>query len=518
MKQWKKGMAVILAFAVVIIGLNISPRFAEAVEAPQFFADDVIAEPGSEIEIPIKISGNTGIMGLGISFGFDKQVLTPVDDVKQTSLLVGQFNNTISNTLKDGTDTFNVLWQGTDNMYENGELFTLKFRVADNASGSTAVALTLIEDETYYGVDENNMPNVAVECKEVKVTVKEEAVPDKTAEPTQEPKPTEEPKKTPEPTKEPDDPTWTDEPIVPGEYWDGKPVPIYLYYYSDSKMTESVNGYRDDVYVEVDGNGEYAISYTAKTSTYNIDRLNLSTFETLSFLPAGIMIVPTKLQVGEKTYAIDKCSTEASYLYGVDIRDLYYDIDNVAGKVSVPVSAGDLITVYFRIEGMSKDGTMTIPTPVPSDPSATEQPAAPTNTPDWQTPATAVPNVPGQGTANVPGVQNPAETTPRPGVVPLDKIPAWNVSLKSVKTVGKKKLKVTWKWSLYQDGYQVQYAQNRGFTKKKKTVNVYWRHDNKTLSKLASKKTYYVRVRAYTVYMGRKYYGPWSNVKKCKVK
>lgn len=515
MKQWKKGMAVILAFAVVIIGLNISPRFAEAVEAPQFFADDVIAEPGSEIEIPIKISGNTGIMGLGISFGFDKQVLTPVDDVKQTSLLVGQFNNTISNTLKDGTDTFNVLWQGTDNMYENGELFTLKFRVADNASGSTAVALTLIEDETYYGVDENNMPNVAVECKEVKVTVKEAAVPDKTAEPTQEPKPTEEPKKTPEPTKEPDDPTWTDEPIVPGEYWDGKPVPIYLYYYSDSKMTESVNGYSDDVYVEVDGNGEYAISYTAKTSTYNIDRLNLSTFETLSFLPAGITIVPTKLQVGEKTYAIDKCSTEASYLYGVDIRDLYYDIDNIAGKVSVPVSAGDLITVYFRIEGMSKDGTMTIPTPVPTDSSATEQPSSPTNTPDGQTPATAAPNVPGTG--NVPGTQNPIVNNPPSVSAPAFSLPA-KVSLRSVKTAGKKKLKVAWRWSVDQDGYQIQYAQNRKFTKKKKTVNISPYYVDKTLSKLVSKKTYYVRVRACKYYIGKKYYGPWSNVKKCKVK
>ena len=347
MKQWKKGMAVILAFAMVIIGLNIGSKSARAEDAPRFFAEAVTAEPGSEIEIPVKISGNTGIMGLGITFGFDKQVLTPIDDVKQTSLLVGQFNNSIE-TMTEGAQEFNVKWQGTDNMKEDGELFTLKFKVADNASGSTKVTLTLLEDDTF----DEQYENKAVDCEDITITIK-----DATPEPTQAPKPTEEPDET------------------------------------------------------------------------------------------------------ETPYATKKP----------------YD-----------------------------------PTPSPS---ATEQPSGPTNAPG---PGTA--NVP--GAAPAPGGQGSVEQKSKSAQIPPEL-----VTLKSVKTAGKKKLKVTWKsrpfWTTYrirQNGYQIQYAQNKKFTKKRKTINVSGSSSKKTLSGLASKKTYYVRVRACKYYYGKKRYGSWSNVKKCKVK
>lgn len=534
MKQWKKGMAVILTLVLVVAGFNISAKFAIAADTPQFFADTITAEPGGQIEVPINISGNTGIMGIGLNIRFDKQVLTPVDDVKQTSLLVGQFNNSVEGALRDGTDNFDVLWQGTDNMTEDGELFTLKFQVAEKASGSTDITLTLLEDETF----NEQYENVTVDCKTVKVTVTGAEVPDETAAPTKAPKPEEseptvntpqpdettepddpiaEPDETaePEPTlnpEQPDEPTAEpDEPTVaPGEYWEGKPFEVYLYYESSDLFDsdgESINGYSDKVYTKIDGNGNYAVSFTAKKTTDNIYLLQLSTLDTPEYLPAGLKISPTTLRIGEKIYEIGECSETESWMYEINIR--HFNEDHIAGNVAVPVAAGDTVTVYFRVEGMDNEGTsgsQTLP------PGSTDVPSAVST----QEPATPqVPNASNSGSNNSNGVKTPYY--PLTGYSSVKKIPK-KVSLKSVKAAGKKKLKVKWKWLTGAKGFQVQYAMNRSFTKSRKTVNASAYAEEKTLKGMKSKKTYYVRVRAYNYVSGMKYYGSWSNIKKCKVK
>ncbi len=81
-----------------------------------------------------------------------------------------------------------------------------------------------------------------------------------------------------------------------------------------------------------------------------------------------------------------------------------------------------------------------------------------------------------------------------------------------------KKKKITFKWkSTTGTGYQYQWSTSKNFksnylTKTTKKTNV-------TISTSQSKKTYYVRVRAYKTHSnGTKYYGKWSTVKKVKVK
>ena len=82
---------------------------------------------------------------------------------------------------------------------------------------------------------------------------------------------------------------------------------------------------------------------------------------------------------------------------------------------------------------------------------------------------------------------------------------------------GKKKLTVNWTWD-GQDGFQLQCATNRRFTKNKKSCTVKGVRESKTFKKLKSGRTYYVRMRAYNSYSGTKYYGKWSKVKKVKIK
>lgn len=87
-----------------------------------------------------------------------------------------------------------------------------------------------------------------------------------------------------------------------------------------------------------------------------------------------------------------------------------------------------------------------------------------------------------------------------------------------VKKAAKKSLIVTWRWFVSQDGFEVQYALNKSFTKKKKTKRYDLYAERVKLRGLKRKKTYYFRVRAFKKVGTEKVYGKWSITKKCKVK
>ena len=89
------------------------------------------------------------------------------------------------------------------------------------------------------------------------------------------------------------------------------------------------------------------------------------------------------------------------------------------------------------------------------------------------------------------------------------------VKLTSAKNGKGKKLTVKWKKVTGAKGYQLQYAMNKKFKKKK---SVQTKKTKYTIKKLKKKKTYYIRVRAYKMNGKKKVYGKWSTVKKVKIK
>jgi len=82
------------------------------------------------------------------------------------------------------------------------------------------------------------------------------------------------------------------------------------------------------------------------------------------------------------------------------------------------------------------------------------------------------------------------------------------------------KLTVKWKRNAKVTGYELQYSTSKTFASGNKTVTYTGTDDtvSKTISKLTSDKTYYVRLRAYKTVDGVKYYSAWSVVKNAKVK
>lgn len=90
------------------------------------------------------------------------------------------------------------------------------------------------------------------------------------------------------------------------------------------------------------------------------------------------------------------------------------------------------------------------------------------------------------------------------------------VVFRSVKGKKGRKVSLSWKKVSGAKGYQLQYAQNKKFIKKKKSE--FTTKTKVTVKKLKKKEMYYFRVCAYKLNGGMKVYGKWSKVKKVKVK
>ena len=163
-------------------------------------------------------------------------------------------------------------------------------------------------------------------------------------------------------------------------------------------------------------------------------------------------------------------------------------------------------SVTLEYDGSNDD----VPTPTPSLPPI----ETPTSTPS---PIISVPTKP----SSVPSGEDVVKPNTTPSATPTHqpnvniKVPS-KPTLSSVKNLKGKKAKIKWKKTKGATGYEVQYALNKKFTKSRKTKTL--KSTSLTIKKL-KKKTYYVRVRAYTTNSsGIKVYSKWSKIKKVKIK
>ena len=121
-----------------------------------------------------------------------------------------------------------------------------------------------------------------------------------------------------------------------------------------------------------------------------------------------------------------------------------------------------------------------------------------------------------KGNSTTEGNRSSAQITSKPRVNVTEKVKEPSkVVLLSVKNIHGKKISIKWRKDKTAKGYQIQYAANKKYKKGKKITTSKIKY---TIKKLKKKKTYYVRVRAYTVNNGKKVYGKWSKVKEVKIK
>ena len=188
--------------------------------------------------------------------------------------------------------------------------------------------------------------------------------------------------------------------------------------------------------------------------------------------------------------------------------------ETVTATPSATFTPEPTATVMPTEESAKPDKT-TMPS---TSPSVTYTPATtnpvPTNPASTLTPRTT----PGaEATATNAPTTKPTVVTTKKSITVVDKkiVAPGKVKITKAKNVSKKKIKLTWKKQSKALVYQVKYSIYKSFKKPKTKATMKCSY---TLSGLKKKKTYYIKVRGYTLKKGKRLYGKWSTVKKVKVK
>ena len=152
---------------------TVSTAFEAYVNEPaRIYSDNLEVNAGETVDVPVYIENNPGISGFTIYMTYDDSVFTPVcvndNDLSGYGMLDDNIGYSADNTVQ-------VSWSGTENYYEDCELFTITFEV----SGELDVRGDYDFDITYEPSDtfDENMNEVALECEGTTVTVINEEKP-----------------------------------------------------------------------------------------------------------------------------------------------------------------------------------------------------------------------------------------------------------------------------------------------------------------------------------------------------
>ncbi len=156
----KKFLALIVTL-LLIFQVNI---IAFADTTPTVFADDVVLTE-NETLIPIKIEGNSGLMGFKFNVKYDST------KVKIKSVTKGDFCSKGNFVTNFGTNdsTFDVVWNYTENITSDGTLFTLSAKSEDGANGSSKIELSYSQPDTF----DVTYKDVKLDCKSIDVSFSE---------------------------------------------------------------------------------------------------------------------------------------------------------------------------------------------------------------------------------------------------------------------------------------------------------------------------------------------------------
>lgn len=141
-----------LSFSVTSFAVNTSVS-----------ADDVETDPGNAFEIVYKIKDNKGLMGCSFILDYDKTAFEIISIQKGTVLAGGMFNDSIGTS----KENLKIIWSSAENVYGDGEIFTVTVKAKDTASGSYKFRLSSEKDDTF----NESWEDVRIDCGTVNVKV-----------------------------------------------------------------------------------------------------------------------------------------------------------------------------------------------------------------------------------------------------------------------------------------------------------------------------------------------------------
>lgn len=139
----KKCICVLITVFSLIICCSISAFAADYV----ICADDVNAMPGTEINIPIKIQDNKGIMGFKLTVEYPDNIIKATKVMRGTVTNEGMLENSISEAT---SGVFDIVWNNTENVNEDGTVCLIQFHInSDAKSGDYKIKLSYSQPDTF---------------------------------------------------------------------------------------------------------------------------------------------------------------------------------------------------------------------------------------------------------------------------------------------------------------------------------------------------------------------------------
>ncbi len=214
-------------------------------------------------------------------------------------------------------------------------------------------------------------------------------------------------------------------------------------------------------------------------------------------------------------------------IYVVADLSVYYYVDDAEATIR-PCLHLDLSSNLWKSAGIviadQHNGTIAAPTPTltPTPTPMSSYIPTPISTPTpipttAPTPPHVMPPILTPPPTNTPIPTVTTEPSHEPKIINTPKVITAPSKVEKLTVKNKKKKSVTLSWKKIKGvkGYQVQYATDTAFSKKRNKTS---KKNKLVINKLKKKKTYSFRVRAYILYEKKKVYGRWSNTKKVKIK
>lgn len=140
----KRISAFLLSLCLVLSFGTFSVIAAESNPVKIYIENTVSGNQNEEITVPVIIDNNTGIMGYKISVSYDYEDLEIIS-VENGFSTSSNFNDSIT----ENNGSFDVVWNSTENVTENGCLFNIKFKVLTDQDKISEISLDYSQEDTF---------------------------------------------------------------------------------------------------------------------------------------------------------------------------------------------------------------------------------------------------------------------------------------------------------------------------------------------------------------------------------
>ena len=139
-KLIRNSLSIVMVFVLLVCGSVASLGASAALKI-----DSTKAQAGQEVTMPVYIENNSGFSGTKITVSYDENL--KVISVEKGNVL--NYGNFVQNADNSADNSFDVVWNSSIENKANGVMFTVTFKLPDNAAGDYTVKITYDKDNTF---------------------------------------------------------------------------------------------------------------------------------------------------------------------------------------------------------------------------------------------------------------------------------------------------------------------------------------------------------------------------------